>query len=79
MIYKIKVLTPSFHLHQWGPLKAFGRPRNAYFAADQDTQSVSCWLATACNALARLRRYPFFRAPHVATFVRTPRRHLRFG
>ena len=26
---QLKVLTLSFHLHQWGPLKAFGSPSNA--------------------------------------------------
>ena len=29
MMCQLKVLTLSFHFHQWGPLKAFGGPRSA--------------------------------------------------
>ena len=42
MICQLKVLTLSFHLHQGGPLKAFGSPRNAYMAAYWHTQSAAC-------------------------------------
>jgi hypothetical protein len=46
MIYQLKVLTLSFHLNQWGPLKAFGSPRSVYMAANWHTQPAACWAAT---------------------------------
>ena len=49
MICQLKVLTLSFHLHQGGPLKAFGSPRNAYMAAYWHTQSAACWARSGAS------------------------------
>jgi len=40
MICKMKVLTLSFHLNQWGTSTVLGTPRNAYLTADYRTLNL---------------------------------------